>query len=31
MDSDIPLQTAAIFFSIEPESETGYWLGVCHG
>ena len=22
---------AAIFFSIEPISETGYWLGVCHG
>ena len=24
-------ETAAIFFSIEPWSKTGYWLGVCHG
>ena len=31
MNSDIPLQTAAIFFSDELLSETGYWLGVCHG
>ena len=31
MNSDILLQTAAIFFSDELLSETGYWLGVCHG
>ena len=33
MNSDILLLTAAIpvFFSIELLSETGYWLGVCHG
>ena len=31
MNSYIQLQTAAIFFSIEPLSKTGYWLGVCHG
>ena len=31
MSSDIPRQTAAIFFSIEPLSKTEYWLGVCHG
>ena len=31
MNSYIQLQTAAIFFSIEPLSTTGYWLGVCHG
>ena len=31
MNSYIQLQTAAIFFSIEPLSITGYWLGVCHG
>ena len=31
MNSDIWLQTAAIFFSDELWSETGYWLGVCHG
>ena len=31
MNSDIQLQTAAIFFSDELLSETGYWLGVCHG
>ena len=31
MNSDIPLQTAAIFFYIELLSETGYWLDVCHG
>ena len=31
MNSDIPLQTAAIFFSDELLSETGYWLGVRHG
>ena len=27
MNSDKPLQTAAIFFSDELLSETGYWLG----
>ena len=31
MNSYILLQTAAIFFSNELLSETGYWLGVCHG
>ena len=31
MKSDILLQTAAIFFSIEPISKTGHWLGICHG
>ena len=31
MNSSIQLQTAAILFSIEPSSKTGYWLGVCHG
>ena len=31
MNSYILLQTAAIFFSIEPLSKTGYWQGVCHG
>ena len=31
MNSYIPLQTAAIFFSDDILSETGYWLGVCHG
>ena len=31
MNSDILLQTAAIFSSNELLSETGYWLGVCHG
>ena len=31
MNSDKPLQTAAIFFSDELLSETGYWLGACHG
>ena len=31
MNSYIQLQTAAIFFSIEPLSKTGYWLGECHG
>ena len=31
MNSYIQLRTAAIFFSIEPLSKTGYWLGVCHG
>ena len=31
MNSDILLHTAAIFFSIEPLSKTGYWLGVYHG
>ena len=31
MNSYIQLQKAAIFFSIEPLSKTGYWLGVCHG
>ena len=32
MNSDIQLQTAAIFFfSDELLSETGYWLCVCHG
>ena len=34
MNSDIPLQTAGIFFSDELLSETlftGYLLGVCHG
>ena len=31
MNSDIRLQTAAIFFSDELLSETGYWLCVCHG
>ena len=31
MNSDILLQTAAIFFSNELLSETGYWLSVCHG
>ena len=29
-NSDIPLQTAAIFFD-GFLSKTGYWLGVCHG
>ena len=27
----IPLEMAAIFFSSEPLSKTGYRLGVCHG
>ena len=27
----LPMETAAIFFSREPLSKTGYWLGVCHG
>ena len=31
MNSDIPLQTTAIFFSNELLSETEYWLGVCYG
>ena len=31
MNSDKLLQTAAIFFSIEPLSKTWYWLDVCHG
>ena len=31
MNSEILLQTATIFFSIEPLSKTGYWVGVCHG
>ena len=31
INSDILLQTAAIYFSIEPVSKTGYWLGVWHG
>ena len=31
MNSDKPLQTAAIFFSDELLFETGYWLGACHG
>ena len=31
MNSDIRLQMAAIFFSDELLSATGYWLGVCHG
>ena len=31
MKSYIPLETAAIFFSSEPFSKTGYKLGVCHG
>ena len=31
MNSDILLQTAAIFFSNELLSETGYCLSVCHG
>ena len=30
MNSDIPLQTAAIYF-LTNISETGCWLGVCHG
>ena len=30
MNSHKRLQTAAIFFSDELLSETGYWLGVCH-
>ena len=30
MNSDIPLQTAVIFFSNKPLSETGYWQGVCY-
>ena len=30
MNIDILLQTAAIFFSNELLSETGYWLGWCH-
>ena len=29
MKSYILLQTAAVFFSIEHISKTGYWLGVC--
>ena len=29
-NSDLPLQTAATFFSNELLSETGYGLGVCH-
>ena len=31
MKSYIPLETAAIFFSCEPISKTGYWLGVSYG
>ena len=31
MKSYIPLETAAIFFSCEPISKTGYWLNVCYG
>ena len=31
MKSYILQQTAAIFFSIELISKTGYWLRVCHG
>ena len=31
MKSYIPLEMAAIFFSSEPISTTGYELGVCHG
>ena len=31
MNSDKLLHTAAIFFSDELLSETGYWLDVCHG
>ena len=31
MNSYILLQMAAIFFSIEPLSQTGYCLGVCYG
>ena len=31
MNRYIQLQTAAIFFSIEPLPKTGYWLGVFHG
>ena len=31
MNSDIPLETVAIFFSSELMYKTGYWLGVCHG
>ena len=30
MKSYLPLETAAIFFSGEPFSKTGYKLGVCH-
>ena len=30
MNSDILLKTAAIFFSVEYISQTGYWLGLCH-
>ena len=31
MNSDIPLETAAIFFSSEPWSKTRYLLGESHG
>ena len=31
MNNYIPLETAAIFFSSETFSKTGYSLGVCHG
>ena len=31
MKSYIPLEKAAIFFSCEPLSKPGYYLGVCHG
>ena len=31
MKNYIPLETAAIFFSCEPISKTGYWIDVCYG
>ena len=32
LNSYIPLETAQLyFFSSEPFSKTGYWLGICHG
>ena len=31
MNRNILYNSVAIFLSSEPFSETGYWLGVCHG
>ena len=31
MNSDILLQTVAIFFLSNSDLKTGYWFGVCHG
>ena len=30
MNNDIPLETAATFFSNDSLSKTGYWRDVCH-